>query len=120
MKKAIIAILFVAFAATGCAVNPPEPIRVAATTTTAAATTTITPTATTEELFVMYVRSKVDRVSGASDETIVSLGKSVCEALEAGNSLDEVGSMFLSEGWSPEDAGAIIGASQGAFCGATA
>ena len=69
-----------------------------------------------EQLYADFIRDALGVGYEISDEQIIDIGKNVCVAFDSGVSFEEVGSLFLNEGMSPEDAGTIIGAAIPAFC----
>lgn len=69
-----------------------------------------------EQLYADFIRDALGVGYETSDEEIIDIGKKVCVAFDSGVSFEEVGSIFLNEGMSPEDAGTFIGAAIPAFC----
>lgn len=78
--------------------------------TTAPKTTTVAPS-TVDEVFLEVI----GRAGLPKSKSSISAGKSTCEALDAGNTIDDVISIAL-EHFTPQQAGTFVGASIAAYC----
>jgi ABC-type glycerol-3-phosphate transport system substrate-binding protein len=75
------------------------------------------PVVNEEEVYIQFVRARGSYdIEVSSDETLISLGKSLCNALESGASAETVIQMGLDSNVSGDDVALILGASIGAFC----
>lgn len=116
-KKITLAVVasIVALSAVGCASSPaPSNLAPAPAPAPAYDPPVYEPPAETNE--DVYYALISDRFPGVSRSTAVDLGKSICDALDAGASIIDVGEVAVSNGFSYSDAGYIVGASIGAFC----
>ena len=71
------------------------------------------PAPSKEDVFFAYVSSEFPDVDRA---TAVELGYTICQALSNGRSLLEIGQTGVNSGFTPEQAGKLVGASIGALC----
>lgn len=67
-----------------------------------------------EELYVATL--DIQGVYYSAPDAAVAAGRAACDSLDAGMSFYAVGMSAVGAGYSPEDAGYIVGAAIGAFC----
>lgn len=100
--------------------NGDDDSRTQATTTRAAPLTTAPPRATTSAGSVAdlaYVAAlDKNQVPYSSKPSAIELGHTVCEARQAGNTSVAVALKIAEKGYSPQQAGVIVGAAQAAYC----
>ena len=71
------------------------------------------PALSNEDIFYAYIS---DNFPGTSRSAALNLGNAICSALGEGTSLLEIGNIGVNSGFTPEQAGQIVGASIGALC----
>jgi serine/threonine-protein kinase len=71
------------------------------------------PAQSEEDIFYSVIEP---RFPGVSRSTAVTLGKSVCSALDSGASILDVGQVAVNNGFSYSDAGYLVGAAIATFC----
>lgn len=71
------------------------------------------PAPSNEDVFYAYIS---DNFPGTSRTDALNLGNAICSALGQGSSLLEIGNIGVNSGFTPEQAGQIVGASIGALC----
>lgn len=71
------------------------------------------PVETDEDRFMSVIGPEFP---GVPRSTAVNLGRAICTALDEGLSFLQVGQVGVDNGFTPEQAGTLVGASIGAFC----
>jgi len=71
------------------------------------------PVLSDEDVFYAYIS---ENFPGTSRSAALNLGNAICSALGEGTSLLEIGNIGVNSGFTPEQAGQIVGASIGALC----
>lgn len=94
---AAVGVLFLA----GCSTSAPEP--------------SAAPTVSAEEQFLDEMRA-TEALFGFPDEQLVSIGKSICDALRDGSTFDDMVRTLAITDYSEDEASAMIFASSKAYC----
>lgn len=71
------------------------------------------PVLSDEDVFYAYIS---DNFPGVTRTQALQLGNGICIALGEGSTLLEIGNIGVNSGFTPEQAGQIVGASIGALC----
>lgn len=130
MKKIIVAlVLGLALSVSACGNDDEQasaPVTVTATPETSEAPvtpdtpvappTTEAPSDDIDTLFLQVLRQNTDSWDNIPDDAVVSLAESMCGAWDEGSSFRDIASIFLKNGYSPEESGFFIGAGTQAYC----
>lgn len=69
-----------------------------------------------ERVYLEIIREELASAQGVPDATILELGHNICNALDDGATLNDIGEVGMSAGMSAYDIGFIVGAATAAFC----
>jgi hypothetical protein len=70
-------------------------------------------TQSNEDIYYLYISSEFPAINRS---TALQLGNAICLAIGEGTGLYEIGQIGVNEGFTPEQAGKLVGASIGALC----
>lgn len=69
-----------------------------------------------DPLYLSQIREDNPPLENISDNRLISLGHTICEAFDAGVSFAQVAQVTFDNGFTPESGGSLIGAAIGVYC----
>lgn len=70
----------------------------------------------TDEDYADLVRAEAPSLSGLSTDVLIENAELVCLSFDTGATFDDIGMIFLESGFTPEEAGVLIGGAVGYKC----
>lgn len=114
MNRRLLAVLAAAVVVAACAA-PGAATTVTVTAPAPSPSTADVPSMSDDEEFLMLLYSEPG-FFGQSESLLTELGHSICEALDRGYTIEEIGEVALSSGLDSDEAAAIVAASVVAIC----